>query len=896
MTFTNKTWLRIKETHMDWLSRFVKKLALLAGRGRFRNELEEEMAYHRAQAEKDLIAEGMSPAAAHRAAAVRFGNTASLREQSHEVVGFRAESVAQDLRFALRQLRNNPGFACTAILILALGMGVSVAIFGFVDAALLQPLPYRAPNRLMSVDERSANFPRSNLSRADYEDWKRMNRSFSSIEVHTGMGYLIRNASGAEPVPGTRVSDGFFRTLGVKPMLGRDFLPGEDGPGQPRIVILSYGTWLKRFGGRSDVIGQSVTLSGDAYTIVGVLPREFAFAPRGITEFWIPLLGKSPCEVRRSCHNLDGIGRLRDGVTPRAALEEMNAIAAQLEKQYPDSNHGQSASVYPLSELIVGDVRPILLTLLGGAGLLLLIACVNVASLLLVRSESRRREVAVRGALGATRVRLMRQFVTEGLLLAAVGCMFGGLVAVWIVSLLKHLIPKVMAQAMPYLAGVGINSHTAMFALGVALLAALLMAATPSLRLSFQQIRDALGDGGRTGAGRFWRRVGANFVVVELVIAVVLLVGAGLLGKSFYRLLHVETGIDVTHLATVQVMAPPAMYEKNEQRLALLRAIALRVSNLPGVQSVGFTSDLPLQCNCNTDWIRIVGKPFHGEHNEVNERDVSPGYLPTLKAKLVRGRLMTEDEDASRPNVIVINETLAKKYFPGEDPIGQKIGNGALEPKSIREIIGVIADVREGALDAEVWPAEYEAIYQGPDVYFSVAVRTAQDEKSILPLLVSSLHQVDPNLGVYGESTMEQQMDSTQAALIHRFSTWLVGGFAAMALVLSVVGLYGVIAYSVSQRTREIGVRMALGAQRGSVYQMVMRQAGRLTLIGVGLGLVCAVGSSMLMRKVLFGVAAWDASTLAGVATVLGLAALLASFLPARRAASVNPCDALRAE
>jgi predicted permease len=291
-----------------------------------------------------------------------------------------------------------------------------------------------------------------------------------------------------------------------------------------------------------------------------------------------------------------------------------------------------------------------------------------------------------------------------------------------------------------------------------------------------------------------------------------------------------------------------------------------------------------------------VGKPFHGEHNEVDERDVSPTYLATLKARLVRGRLMTEDDDASRPNVVVINEALARKYFPGEDPIGQKIGNGALDPKSIREIIGVVADVREGALDADIWPAEYEAIYQGPGNFFAMAVRTSQDEKSMLPLLVSTLHQVDPNLGVYGEQTMRQQIGSTQAALMHSFSTWLVGGFAAMALVLSVVGLYGVIAYSVSQRTREIGVRMALGAQRSSVYQMVMRQAGWLTSIGIGLGLMCAVGASMAMRKVLFGVVAWDVWTLTAVATVLGCASLLASFLPARRAARVNPCEALRAE
>ena len=307
-------------------------------------------------------------------------------------------------------------------------------------------------------------------------------------------------------------------------------------------------------------------------------------------------------------------------------------------------------------------------------------------------------------------------------------------------------------------------------------------------------------------------------------------------------------------------------------------------------------SVLPVNCNCNTDWIRIVGKPFHGEHNEVDERDITPEYLATLKARMVKGRVFTEDDDASKSPKVIINEALAKKYFPGEDPIGQKIGNGALDPKSLREVVGVIADVREGALDADVWPAEYEPMYQGPSNYFTVVMRTAQDENSILPLMVKTLHDIDGNLGVFGELSMTDQIGSTQSALLHRVATWLVAGFAAMALLLGVVGLYGVIAYSVSQRTREIGVRMALGAQRGEVYKMVMRQAGWLTMIGVAIGLVCAVGASMAMGKMLFGVAAWDAPTLVGVAVVLGGASLLASFLPARRAASVSPTDALRAE
>ena len=881
---------------MNPLHRFQKKLSILLGRQQFRSELDEEMSFHRAQAEGEFIAAGMSRDEAHFAAMKQFGNSTKLREQSHEVVGFRAETVLQDLRFAMRQLRKNPGFALTAILILALGMGVSVAILGFVDAALVQPLPFSSPDRLVAVDERSALFPRSNLSRDDYDDWKRLNHSFTSLEVYGGTGFLLRTASGTVPVPAGSVSDGFFSTLGVKPVLGRLFLPGEDRPHGAKIVLLSYGTWLKRFGSRSDVIGQPVNLSGDTYTIVGVLPREIAYAPRGSRELWVPLQDKNGCEQRRSCHNLDGIARLRDGVTVQSALADLSGIAARLEQQYPGSNKGQGASVVPLAEIIVGTVRPILLTLLAGAGLLLLIACVNVASLLLVRSESRRREVAVRGALGATPVRLARQFATEGLLLAAVGCICGSLVAASIMTLLKRLVPQVVAEGMPFLSAVGLNAHSALFAAGIAVSAAVLLALTPALRLSFQQVHSALAEGSRGSAGVLWRRMGANLVVVELAVAVVLLAGAGLLGKSFYRLLHVDLGFDSSHMATASVMAPENSYVNNEQKVALIREINRRLSALPGVQAVGITSDLPVQCNCDTDWIRIVGKPFHGEHNEVNERDVTPGYLATLKARLVRGRWFNEDDDASKPQVIVINESLARKYFPGENPIGQKVANGDLDPKTVREIIGVIADVREAGLDNDQWPAEYQSMYYGPDNGFSVAVRTAQDEQTLLPLLVSTIRAIDPNLGVYQEQTMRQQIDDTQAALLHRFSTWLVGGFALMALVLGVVGLYGVIAYSVSQRTREIGVRMALGAQRSSVYKLVMQQAGQLTALGVGVGLLCSVGASLMMRKLLFGVEAWDIPTLTAVAVVLSISALLASYVPARRAASVNPTEALRAE
>lgn len=804
--------------------------------------------------------------------------------------------LTQDVRHSLRQLRKNPGFAFTAILTLALGICASVAIFGFVDAALIKPLPYANPSRLVLVTESIPMIPRANLSYPDYLDWKRLNKAFSSMDVFEGTGYLLRTSSGTEPVPATRVSDGLFRTLGVTPVLGRDFYSGEDLPAAPKTVMLSYSTWQKRFGGRRDVIGETVTLSDVPFTIVGVLPQTFEFAPRGNAEFWTTLHASDTCAVRRSCHNLTGIGRLADGVSVEAALANMKAIARQLELQYPNDNRGQGAFVAPLAGEIVTDIRPILLALLGGAGLLLAIACVNVSSLLLVRSESRKREIAVRGALGASRLRLIRQFTIDGLVLVAAGSFVGVIAAQAAMRILKSLISKDLIAGMPYLDTLGLNLHVLAFAAAISLTAVVVFSLTPIIRLPLTEIREGLAEGGRGYAGTLWRRFGMNLVVVELAVAMVLMVCAGLLGQSFYRLLHVEVGFQPDHLATMSVALSEAGYAKDAQQVAAGREIVNRIRSLPGVESVGITSVLPVSFNGNTTWIRIVGHPYNGEHNEVNQRDVSSAFFTTIRAKLLSGRYFNDAEDASKPHVVLINNALAKTYFPGEDPVGKRIGDTALSPSSIAEIIGVVDDVKDGSLDSQIWPAVYYPFNQSPDTYFSIVARTTRAEGSLLPTMVAAVRGVDPGIGTMEEATMTARINDSPSAYLHRSSAWLVGGFAFLALLLGVVGLYGVIAYSVTQRTREIGVRMALGAQRSSVYQLIMKEAAWLVSIGIVAGLLCSVGVATLIRGLLFGIQSWDVRTLTAVSTLLAAAALMASYIPARRAASVDPMVALRYE
>ena len=866
---------------MRWIHIIRLRLRSLFLRTAVEQELEEELRYH---LERDGGIEN-------------FEDYQQRKEECRDLRGLNlVDNLWRDTHYAIRQLRKNPVFAATAIVMLALGMCASVAIFAFVDAALIKPLPYRNPQGLVGVFGKIPLFPRSDIAYLDYLDWKKQNTVFRSLDLYESFSFTLSTSAGPRPSAGARVTDGFFRTLGISPVLGRDFYPGENLPGAQRTVLLSYGAWQQRYGARRDVLGETIALDGAPYIVIGVLPQEFHFAPAEPAEFWAGVDTAGYCETKRSCHNLFGIGRLLDGVTVQAASANLKTIAKQLEKQYPDTNRDQGALVATLSEVIVGDVRPILLALLGGAGLLLLIASVNVASLLLVRSESRRREIAVRTSLGASPGRIIRQFVAEGLVLVTAGSVLGLGAASWMMRVLVGLMPADALARMTFLGGLGLHGRVLAFAGLISLLAAALFSVTPTLHLSLSRMREGLAEGSRGSAGNAWRRMGSKLVVLELATAMVLLVGAGLLGKSLYRLLHVDLGLQPDHLLMMSVSTPPSSYETEKQVIALTRQMGSRVEQLPGVRSVGYSRrGLPVGGNGSTIWFRVEERPSLGDRNEVAFRGVGAGYFTTLGAKLSRGRYFNEEEDGSKPRVAIVNQAFARQYFPGEDAIGKQLSYFRA-PAQLIEIVGIVEDIREGPLDDAIPPILYTPFNQNPANSFWLLVRTWQAEQPLLPRVAATIHKMDANIVTSGGITMRDRIRDSQSAYLHRSAAWLAGGFALLALLLSVVGLYGVVAYSVSQRTREIGVRMALGAQPGAVYGLVLKEAGWLCAGGILIGLACSVGAATLIRGLLFGVRAWDVSTLAAVAGVLGVSALAASYVPARRAAGVNPVEALRAE
>jgi predicted permease len=800
----------------------------------------------------------------------------------------------RDLHFAVRQLLRYRGFAATAILIPALGIAASIALFGFVDAAMIKPLPYAEPSRLVSVFGTLPGLARGGgVSYLDFRDWRERAHSLSALAAFdVRAGFTLVGTAERERVPGLRVSSGFFRTLGVTPLVGREFAPDEEGPAAPPTAMISFAAWQARFGGSSNVIGQTVALEsswlGEAepHVIIGVLPADFQFAMAEHAEFWTTIRKSQVCWGVRSCRSLQVVGRLATGASPETATAEMTSIIEQLRREYPAAyRDAEVANLVPLREIMLGDVRRVLLMLLAGALLLLVIACTNVMSLVLARTDSRAREIAIRNALGASAARLVSQFATEAMVLAGTAAITGAALAMIGMQFLSSLLTADMVSRMPYLQGLGFNVRLALFAGAVTMIVALVFALTPLARISVSGTLGGLADTARGTGNRMWRRVGAPLVVAELALAIVLLVGAGLLGKSLYRLTHVDVGFNTDNLASMSVSLASG---------TSARAIADRVAALPGVQSVSYADLLPLSAGlapASSFW--VVGRP---EENQLKGgwpvRRISANHFATLHAPLLRGRTFTEDEIAQTRLVMIINESAARRCFPNQDPIGQSIAFGsASSPK--REIVGIVADVKDGPPETPPHPSAYVPFDQSA---FALAIRFSQAAHSQSAAIRTAILEIRPDAQVGPLTTMSERVNRLPSTAMHRSTAWLTGSFAVLALLLSVVGLYGVVAYSVGQRTREIGVRMALGAQRQTVYRLVLGEAAWLACLGTSVGTIAAVLAARTMGSFLFNVSSSDPLTLVAAACALVCSALLASYVPARRAASVNPIEVLRTD
>jgi putative ABC transport system permease protein len=807
-------------------------------------------------------------------------------------------NLLQDLRYGARMLLKRPSFTVVALLTLAFGIGANTAIFTVVNAALLRPLPFREPDRLVHLWESTPQnqFGEREASYPDYLDWKAGTQTFEGLAGYSRRSFALTGRETPDRFEGAAVTDGFFQVLGVAPVLGRGFQPGEDKAGAARLVILSHGLWQRRFGGDPNILGQSLVLDGNNYTVIGVLPQSFQFAPAGAAELWVPLNPSQGQMSRRFQHWLNIVGRLKQGVTFEQARAEMSVVAASIAQQYPDSHTGTGIRLIALHEQITGKVRPILLILLGAVGFVLLIACANVANLMLARASARQKEIAIRTAMGASRWRLIRQLLTESVLLALMGGGIGLLLAQWGVDLLVAAIPQSQLSSMPYLQGLGLDARVLLFALAVSLVTGIVFGLAPAFQSSKLNLLESLKDGGRTSGIHVRQGLRNSLVVAEIAIALVLLVGAGLMMKSLFRLLAVDPGFNPDHLLTMHVSLPTVKYPEDGNVIAFHQQLLERIENLPGVTGVGSVSVLPL-LGGDTTRLVVEGRPVPppGEELEANYRDVSNSYFRTMGVPVIRGREFTDLDKQGTPEVVIINQTMANRLFPGQDPVGQHLAFANNQVKGL-EIVGVVGDEKVTRLDSATTPVLYVSFLQDPSRTLNLVVRTTSDPEAISGAARGAIQSLDADLAVFGVSTMERLISNSPSTFLRRYPAFLIGVFAGVALLLAMVGIYGVISYTVTQRTHEIGVRMALGAQRSDIFKMILGQGLMLTLAGVGCGLLAALVLTRFLSSMLFGVTATDPLTYAAVSLPLVLIAMLASYIPARKATRVDPMVALRYE
>ena len=810
------------------------------------------------------------------------------------------ETLIHDLRYGLRTMRKTPGFTAVAVIALALGIGANTAIFSVVNALLLKPLPYKDAERLVLIWHTypQLKLDQASVSAPSYVEYRDMTSSFDEVATATEWSVNLTGAGEPERLQGARVSYNLFSTLGVQPVSGRGFLLEEDQPGKNRVVVLSYGLWQRRFGGDRGLVGQTITLDGNSYDVVGIMPKGFVFMVEVDLFTPVAFTSEDLAATNHGNEYLICVARTKPGVSFGQAGAEMNALADQLRPQFYGPNWG--ITVVPLREQLVGSFRTALLILLGAVGCVLLIACANVANLLLARASARHKEIAVRTALGASRSRIVRQLLTESVLLAALGGAFGLLLAFVGIRLLVLGVPEDITGFIVGWKDISISTPVLGFTLAVSMLTGIVFGLVPALHASKPDLNESLKEGGRGGTeGRQRNFVRASLVVAEVAIAMVLLVSAGLLIRSFLKLQQVSPGFNPANVLTMQLSLPRSKYAEKPQIASFFEQLVQRVGALPGVQSAAVGNNLPMS---NDGWNASfavenlqVGPDEPSPHGDPHM--ITPDYFAAMGIPLLRGRYFSDADSKDALAVAIIDQTLAEQYWPDQDPIGKRIAaffDGPRGQRHWREIVGVVGHVKQYGLDGKSKVQYYFPHTQSPQPNLYLVVRTASEQKGMAAAIRGALDSIDKDQPIYKVTTLEQMVSNSTSQ--KRFSMFLLGIFAAVALLLAAVGIYGVMSYAVTQRTHEVGIRMALGAQQKDVLALVVRQGMLMTLIGVGIGLVGAFAATQVMASLLFGVGTHDPLTFAGISVLLTAVALIASFIPARRATKVDPMIALRYE
>ena len=893
----------------DWKEEIRRRLTRLNLAPPHEAEIVEELAQHLDDVYQRSLRSGATEAEAERAALTELADTDLLRtemQRSQKIAkeapvagGGRTNVLADflnDLRYAIRQQRKHPAFTIVAIITLALGIGANTAIFSVVNTVLLQPLPYKDPERLVMVweDATKAGYPQDTPAAANYVDWRDQNRVFEGMAAIADDSFNLTGAGDPERLEGRRVSTNLFPLLGVEPQLGRVFTAAEDQPGSEHVVLLSYRLWQRTFGGDTNIVGKTLSLNGAGYTVVGVMPARFQF-PTEDNDVWVPIAFTQKEAANRGRHYLQVVAGLKPGITLAQAQAEISTIATRLQQQYPETNTDLGAVITPLHEHLVGDIKPALLILLGAVGLVLLIACANVANLLLARAAVRQKEIAVRVALGARRSRLIRQFLTESIALSILGGIVGLTIAYAGLIILKTFIPENISQAR----AIAIDYKVLGFTLLVSIATGLIFGLAPALQsLRFNQI-ETLKEGGRDAAtGGSGKRLRGLLVVAEVAISLILLIGAGLLINSFLRLRNVDPGFRAENLLTMKIVLPEPKYERMVRRTAFYSDLIQRVQSIAGVRSAAVTTNLPLYRQGNSIAVNLEGKPEPppGQELIVVTRIVSPTYLDTMGIPLLKGRQLTDQDADKSPNVVIVSETMARRYWPGEEAVGKRLSIGRVEsPEDWFQVVGIAKDVKQFELNADSKPQMYLSYRQAG--FFDaqdLVVKTDVDPGSMASTVRKAVAEIDKDQPVSKIRTMEEILGDSIAR--QRFSMLLLAIFASVALVLAAVGIYGVMSYSVAQRTHEIGIRMALGAQTAAVVKLAVGYGLKLVGAGIVIGLLAAFVLTRVMSTLLFGVTPTDPTTFALISLLLVAVAAIASYIPARRATKVNPITALRYE